>query len=272
MFAGAEVFIYSIFIAEFVNQITERLGNIRISKKRVLSVLTKSTPFIITILIGIMLILSTMPIVQYQSTEGANPALNGSYLVSSNEVYSLASDLKDFQYLRDLPLPNNDSTLQLLISAVPYYNIYSLPPNYQNFASKFPNASVVKSLFDAFQIHNISNVSSILISQKIGLIIVFDPSQGGNITSHGTWISGGGRNFATIVNETHKYEVISKNNDFIVYKVIHLSTSFLYNLNSSGYNIDMVLYNILSVVIPLILILNPTGIYKLKLLNKIRKC
>ena len=225
-----EIFIYSIFFSEFISLLTVELKKSAINNHLIQKRISNYKSPFLTFFIIFLLIFSIIPIIEYTSNAQRNIDSNGGYLIPPywNEI---SYDLKNYQNYKVLILPNNQSTLQLLDSAIPYYHVYGLPYNYKVFASLFPNESLVVKLFNSFRDGNISELSHLLVSQGIGLIIVLNPTTRKNIVAQGVYISGGGKNFANLINETRNYNETAKTANYIVYKIGNTQIT----TNSSGY-------------------------------------
>ena len=223
-FDEMQMFIYSIFFAEFIEVALKKIR--RNSEKISLKWFKLHTNKIIAVLAIIVIIFASLPILVDSNGDGA---LNSNPAQYAMPHYwdSIITDLASYQNYKTLVLPNNDTTLTYLDAAMPYTQVYGLPYNFQAFPNEFPKVSVFSNLSNDFASNNVSGVSNILLNQSIGLIVVVNMESNLTITSLPTAIYGGGKYFSEIVNSTKLYSIVKETPQYILYK-------YNYNFNKTA--------------------------------------
>jgi hypothetical protein len=216
-FDEMQMFIYSVFFAWLIQLLIIKVGLIDIVKKSKHQFLATNSKKIIVVLALSALLIASFPLIHYSNGDGTLESNPSQHEVPSY-LYSIVSDLAPYQGYKALVLPNNDTTLAYLDAAMPYLNVYGLPYNFQAFPQEFPNITNFGELGKAFENGNVYNVSSMLVNQGIGIIVVLNANENSTITYSSTTINGGGRNFASIINSTGIYGIVDETPRFIIYK------------------------------------------------------
>lgn len=216
-FDEMQMFIYAIFFAWFVHLLIIKSGSIKACKRPKLHLLAIHRKKIVTVIALSAILVATLPLIHYSNGDGTIES-NPSKYETPSYLYSIISDLAPYQGYKALVLPNNDTTLTYLDAAMPYLNVYGLPYNFQAFPTEFPNVTIFGELGKSFADGNTQIVSRMLGNQDLGLIVVLNANENSTITSSSTTISGGGKNFASIINSTGVYRILDETPQFIIYK------------------------------------------------------
>lgn len=216
-FDEMQMFIYAIFFAWFIQIILNTYGSINIKKLGNIHFFSIHRDKIIVVIAVSALLVASFPIVNSSNGNGTIE-INPSTYEMPSYWYNITSDLNSYQNYKVLVLPNNDTTLIYLDGAIPYSNVYGLPYNYQAFPQEFPNITVFQQLAMSFMDKNSQEVAKLLLDQNIGLIVILNINKNAKIEYSSTTISGGGSNFARIINSTGVYKIINQASNFIIYK------------------------------------------------------
>lgn len=235
-FNVVQLFFYTIFFAQFVENITAASNSREIGPKNAFKSerLKDARKYTVVLLLTFVILLSSAPIVHYEG--GLN------YTQESMPSYwdNITATMENFQNARVLVLPENVTTITYLSSTIPYSNIYGLPYNWWAFPSRFPNESIITSLFEDFQSKNISGISKILTNQSINVILILSPQVSSAIVANGYYISGGGEEFVKELKNTSLYSPVQVNKNYDIFALNFSSyypisnQTLLYGSNNIG--------------------------------------
>jgi hypothetical protein len=212
----SQILIYAIFFVLLLDFVFNYFKKIRFKKySQIISIS-------ISIICVVLVILSSLPVIQYENITTPNNVASDSV---PSYVLELTKDLKPYYNDRVLVLPDNGSTLSYMDMAISYYDIYGLPYGYQNFPALFPNLTEYSRLGHAFEGQNSSQVNKILTSLDIQVVVVLNTLNDNQISYQGTAINGGGLIFANIMNQTGSYNNYVWNQNFAIYKLNPYSIS-----------------------------------------------
>ena len=214
-----QLIIYTIFFALFTQVLFKKTHSFLNHPKLRLSVFRANFSKFFAVIVLIVIIVPSIPIL-----ENPGGALNNTPKNVSMPSYvnCMAGFFKDRQNSKVLILPSNVTTLNYLDYMVPYHNVYGFPYDYQVFPSEFPNVSVFSNLTNAFYNSNHSEISTILESQRVGYVVVLNPTQAYPIVPAQTSVNGGGKNFARIMNGTRNYSPLVITENYIIYSFTNL--------------------------------------------------
>lgn len=216
-FNEMQMFIYAVFFAWLIQTLIIKAGSFEAGRKPKLHFLATHRKKIVAVIALLALLIASLPLIQYSGGDGTLE-LNPSQYEVPSYLYNIVSDLKPYQDYKALVLPNNDTTMIYLDAAMPYLNVYGLPYNFEAFPQEFPNVTAYGELGRAFENGYTYNVSRILVNQDIGIIVVLNANENSAIVYSSTTISGGGKNFAGIINSTGIYKIVDESSQFIIYK------------------------------------------------------
>lgn len=248
-FQLTEVIIYTVFFAELIESITTHTKRIRLSPKssgrygKLVSYLILGTMFLLIVSASFPVIIAT----NTNNTASVGVSLAPTY------INNLTVILEDDQTSITLILPNNLTTLSYLDISIPYSNVFGLPYNYQAFPAEFPNSSIFYNLSLGFQNNNINKVKEILFSENVSTIIILNPQINTTIRASPTSISGGGKNFANVINETGLYNLTVRTSDYYVYFNNSLGHSHV--IGTTLGQIFTIVYNTISIPAAIIFLL-----------------
>jgi hypothetical protein len=240
-FQLTQVIIYTVIFGELVESITTYTKRIRHGSK----LSGRHGKLISCLILGTMLILifsASFPVII--ATNTSNTTSVGVSL-APGYINNLTGILEEDQTSITLILPNNLTTLSYLDISIPYGNVYGLPYDYQAFPVDFPNSSIFYNLSLGFQNNNINKVKEILSSEYISTVVILNPQLNSTIRASSTSISGGGKNFANVINETGLYNLTIRTSDYYIYSNNSLNHSHIIGITFG--QIFTITYNIISI-------------------------
>ena len=226
----SQMLIYAMFFAISYDSLIGYYSNINF--KKTCHVFKKILPPIIAITFVIIIIVSSLPVIQFENKTNPSSAKIDEV---PNYILNLTQDLKPYSNSRVMILPDNTSSLNYLYMGISYYDVYGFPYGYQNFRSKFPNLTEYSLIEKAFQNNQASKLSYLLESHDINAIVVLNTLSHKPIKFDGTQINGGGALFDNILNQSIMYTPITWNKDYAIY-TFNASASANITKNASSSN------------------------------------
>ncbi|MEM3844379.1 MAG: hypothetical protein QXU98_01535 [Candidatus Parvarchaeota archaeon] len=208
----SQLLIYAVFLSISLELIAQyiKIKNLKIKGKKA----SKPLLYIISIIFVIIIIVSSVPIMDYEHTTNPKNVISEEV---PDYVLNLTNELKPYSNSRVLVLPDNTSSLNYIYPGVSYYDVYGFPYGYTNFISLYPNITKYSELGNAFQQNDIDQISEILELESIGTIVVLHTLSNNPISFKGTSINGGGKIFDELLNATGLYKLVVWNRNYAIY-------------------------------------------------------